>query len=58
MKKYNETSFIADHKNAPRRKLQGSEHFRFMDKDIKPHLSSHLGNSVAWLPKFSDVRVS
>lgn len=35
LKKYNETSFRADHKKAPRRKLQGSEHFRFMDKVIK-----------------------
>lgn len=35
LKKYNKTSFIADHMKASRRKLQGSEHFRFMDKDIK-----------------------
>ena len=42
LKKYNETSFVADHKKAPRRKLQGSEHFRFMDKNIKanPELTS------------------
>jgi len=54
LKKCNEPNSIADHKRAPRRKLLGSKHIRFMDeaKEANPELHGMLTE------KFLNVRVS
>lgn len=35
LKEYNQTSSAADRKRAPRQRLLGNEHFKFMDEAIK-----------------------
>jgi len=59
LKKYNELNSVADHKRAPRRKLLGSEHIRFMDeaKETNPEITYRQLHGML-TEKFLNVRVS
>ena len=59
LKKYNETSSVADLTRTPRRRLLTDEHFRFIDETMEANLeltSRQLHGMVA--EKFSDASVS